>query len=225
MVNGVKVSFNSKVLLVGLAAFLISSCSTPPTKEGFQKSAIKGFDVTAGAVKGGFNRIKSFSPGGEGSSEPSRREDFSNYPADQIPHTLMTKPVGEGRLTSGHGYRFSPTGLPLPKKHRGIDYGAPTGTPIFAAGSGVIDKLYVSSSYGNYIRIKHANGFSTAYAHMDEFASGLENGSQVTRGQRIGNVGSTGRSSGPHLHYELLHNGRFVDPLFSLTTEQQKSLN
>lgn len=223
MVKNMKVVTGIGRLGISLAILLMVGCESAPSKDNLQQTAKKGFGVTASAAKNGFNKIKSFAPGGP--SVPSRREDFSQYSSDQVPHTLMTKPVAAGRLTSGHGYRFSPTGLPLPKKHKGIDYGAPTGTPVFAAGDGVIDKLYVSTSYGNYIRIKHANGFSTVYAHLDKFNDGLAVGSTVAQGQRIGDVGSTGRSSGPHLHFELLHNGRFVDPLFSMTTEQQKALN
>jgi murein DD-endopeptidase MepM/ murein hydrolase activator NlpD len=126
----------------------------------------------------------------------------------------MKKPVATGSLTSGHGYRLSPTGVPLPRNHKGVDYAAPPGTPIYAAGDGTIVKQYESKSYGYYIRIEHDNGFFTAYAHMQAFADGLGIGKMVKKGQIIGSVGSTGRSSGPHLHYELIHNGQFLDPLF-----------
>ena len=87
-------------------------------------------------------------------------------------------------------------------------------TAIFAAGDGVIEKLYVSSSFGKYIKIAHKNGFSTAYAHMDTFGEGLATGSRVTKGQVIGTVGNTGRSSAPHLHFELHYGNRTIDPLF-----------
>ena len=138
----------------------------------------------------------------------------SNFASDQVPHTLLKKPIASGNLTSGFGYRLSPSGVRLPRKHKGVDYFAPVGTPIYAAGDGKIVKLYVSESYGNYIRIEHSSGFATAYAHMHQFAEGLEVGSMVKKGQTIGTVGSTGRSTGPHLHYEMLYKGHFIDPLY-----------
>ena len=97
--------------------------------------------------------------------------------------------------------------------HRGVDFAAPTGTPILAAGDGVIDVIGPNRGYGNYIRLRHSGSMSTAYAHMSRFASGLGRGSRVTQGQVIGYVGSTGLSTGPHLHYEVLINGSQVNPL------------
>ncbi|MBW8857716.1 MAG: M23 family metallopeptidase, partial [Bradyrhizobium sp.] len=87
------------------------------------------------------------------------------------------------------------------------------GTPIFASGNGVIEKAGPEGGYGKYIRIKHNNGYETAYGHMSAFAKGMEPGKKVRQGQVIGFVGSTGASTGPHVHYEILVNGRFVDPL------------
>jgi murein DD-endopeptidase MepM/ murein hydrolase activator NlpD len=138
----------------------------------------------------------------------------TKFKSNEVPNTLMKKPVANGVLTSKYGYRLSPTGTPFPKKHKGIDYKAKEGTAIYASGSGTIEKKYVSKSYGNYIRIKHANGFSSAYAHMHHFAKGLAEGTHVKRGQIIGAVGTTGRSTGAHLHYELLYHGEPVNPLF-----------
>lgn len=137
------------------------------------------------------------------------------FPLDEVPHTLMRKPVAEGVLTSGHGYRLSPTGIPLPRKHKGVDYGADSGIAVYAAGSGTIEKLYVSRSFGKTITIQHQNGFSTLYAHMDSFAEGLKTGMEVSRAQKIGTVGSTGQSSGPHLHFELHYGGKSIDPVFT----------
>jgi len=149
------------------------------------------------------------------SSKFSTKPDFATkFKASEVPNTLMKKPVAEGRLTSTFGFRLNPSGIPLPKKHKGIDYAAPEGTAIYASGDGIIDKKYVSKSYGNYIRIKHANGFSSAYAHMQKFADGISDGSSVKRGQIIGAIGTTGRSTAAHLHYELLYQGKPVDPLF-----------
>src|SRR5690606_15190844 len=99
------------------------------------------------------------------------------------------------------------------KMHTGVDWTAPTGTPIFAAGNGIIEKVGWESGYGKYIRIRHANGYETAYGHQTAFARGIEVGSRVRQGQVIGFVGSTGLSTGAHLHYEVLVNNRFVDPM------------
>jgi murein DD-endopeptidase MepM/ murein hydrolase activator NlpD len=97
--------------------------------------------------------------------------------------------------------------------HTGVDWATAYGTPIFASGNGVIEKAGPEGGYGKYIRIKHSNGYETAYGHMSAFAKGMEIGKKVRQGQVIGFVGSTGQSTGPHVHYEILVNGRFVDPL------------
>jgi murein DD-endopeptidase MepM/ murein hydrolase activator NlpD len=96
--------------------------------------------------------------------------------------------------------------------HKGIDFGAPTGTPIFAAGDGVITRIGPFSSYGNYIQIKHNATYATAYAHISRFAKGLHVGSRVHQGDVIAYVGATGRATGPHLHFEVLVNGSQVNP-------------
>ena len=97
--------------------------------------------------------------------------------------------------------------------HTGVDWGSSMGTPIFASGNGIIEKAGWEGGYGKYIRIRHANGYETAYGHMSAFARGMEPGKKVRQGQVIGYVGSTGLSTGAHLHYEILINGRFVDPM------------
>lgn len=125
---------------------------------------------------------------------------------------LMRTPVDGARISSRYGSRHHPV-LKYTKMHRGVDFAAPTGTPIYAAGDGVINKLYRSSSYGKYIKIQHNKTYETAYAHMSRFKSGLRVGSKVKQGQIIGYVGSTGRSTGPHLHYEVIKNGRQINPL------------
>lgn len=206
-------SFNVHVarnlLACGIAGVVASGCATADIKSGLVQ--------VSESVQTGIDKVTS-----KGSNSASKASNnalavVSQYPLNEVPHTLMKKPVAEGKLTSGHGYRFSPTGVPIPKKHKGVDYSAPAGTPIYAAGDGTISKLYVSTSYGNYIRIEHENDFYTAYAHMQAFADGLDVGSKVTKGQIIGNVGSTGRSSGNHLHFELVHKSNFIDPLFEYT--------
>ena len=96
--------------------------------------------------------------------------------------------------------------------HKGVDFAAARGTPIYAAGDGVIEKAYRSRTYGNYIRIKHTGKYASAYAHLHRFARGMRKGKRVKQGQVIGYVGSTGRSTGPHLHYEILAYGKQVNP-------------
>jgi len=125
---------------------------------------------------------------------------------------LVRKPVADGNITSGFGGRNHPL-LGYDKMHTGVDWASSTGTPVFAAGTGVIDKIGWEGGYGKYIRIRHANGYETAYGHLSAFARSMEAGKKVRQGQVIGYVGSTGLSTGAHLHYEILINGRFVDPI------------
>ncbi|MGE3150466.1 MAG: M23 family metallopeptidase, partial [Pseudorhodoplanes sp.] len=125
---------------------------------------------------------------------------------------LVRKPVAEAIMRSGFGVRHHPI-LGYTKVHTGVDWAAPYGTPIFASGNGVIEKAGWESGYGKYVRIAHANGYETAYAHMTAFARGIGPGVRVRQGQVIGYVGSTGLSTGAHVHYEILVNGRFVDPM------------
>jgi murein DD-endopeptidase MepM/ murein hydrolase activator NlpD len=125
---------------------------------------------------------------------------------------LVRKPVANAIMRSGFGGRRHPI-LGYVKMHTGVDWATAYGTPIFAAGNGVIEKAQLEGGYGKYIRIKHNNGYETAYGHMSAFAKGMEPGKHVRQGQVIGFVGSTGMSTGPHVHFEILVNGRFVDPM------------
>jgi murein DD-endopeptidase MepM/ murein hydrolase activator NlpD len=125
---------------------------------------------------------------------------------------LVRKPVPIGIMRSGFGERNHPL-LHYMKMHTGVDWAAPFGTPIFAAGNGTIDEIGLKGGYGKYVRINHANGYQTAYGHMTAFARGLQVGSHVRQGQIIGFVGSTGLSTGPHVHFEILINDRFVNPM------------
>ncbi|MCU0953711.1 MAG: M23 family metallopeptidase [Hyphomicrobium sp.] len=135
---------------------------------------------------------------------------------------LMRKPIrGDLRLTSGFGVRYHPL-LGIRKMHTGVDWAAPVGTPILAAGSGTIEEARHKSYNGNYVRIRHANGYQTAYSHMVRIAPGVKEGMKIRQGQIIGYVGSTGLSSGPHLHYEVLINTRFVDPLSIQVPRERK---
>jgi murein DD-endopeptidase MepM/ murein hydrolase activator NlpD len=125
---------------------------------------------------------------------------------------LVRKPVPIGIMRSGFGERNHPL-LHYMKTHTGVDWAAPFGTPIFAAGNGTIDEIGLKGGYGKYVRIRHANGYQTAYGHMTAFARGLDVGSRVRQGQIIGFVGSTGLSTGAHVHFEILINDRFVNPM------------
>jgi murein DD-endopeptidase MepM/ murein hydrolase activator NlpD len=125
---------------------------------------------------------------------------------------LVRKPVPTAIMRSGFGSRRDPI-YGYTKMHTGLDWAAPMGTPIYAAGNGAIEIAGWESGYGKYIRIKHTNGYETAYGHMTAFARGMESGARVRQGQVIGYVGSTGHSTGAHVHYEILVNGRFVDPM------------
>jgi murein DD-endopeptidase MepM/ murein hydrolase activator NlpD len=125
---------------------------------------------------------------------------------------LVRKPVPVGMMTSPFGWRYHPV-LHFNELHTGVDWGAPMGTPIFAAGNGMIEEIGAKGGYGKYVRIRHANGYETAYGHMTAFARGLDVGSKVRQGQIIGFVGSTGLSTGSHVHFEILINDRFVNPM------------
>jgi murein DD-endopeptidase MepM/ murein hydrolase activator NlpD len=125
---------------------------------------------------------------------------------------LMRTPVDGARLSSGYGMRFHPI-LGYSKMHKGVDFAAPRGTPVMAAGQGTVDYASRYGSYGNYIRISHGNGYKTAYAHLNSFARGIKKGAHVRQGQIIGYVGTTGRSTGPHLHYEVLVANKQVNPM------------
>jgi murein DD-endopeptidase MepM/ murein hydrolase activator NlpD len=125
---------------------------------------------------------------------------------------LVRKPVLAGIMRSGFGLRRHPI-LGYTKMHTGVDWAAPSGTPIYASGNGTVEKVGWESGYGKYVRIRHTNGYETAYGHMTAYARGMDEGTRVRQGQVIGFVGSTGLSTGSHLHYEILVNGRFVDPM------------
>jgi murein DD-endopeptidase MepM/ murein hydrolase activator NlpD len=136
--------------------------------------------------------------------------DFYDAEGNTARKFLMRRPVrGEDvRLTSGFGPRMHPL-LRLQKMHYGEDWACAMGTPIMAAGGGVVEEAGPKGENGNYIRIRHANGYKTGYAHMQKFAPGVATGVRVRQGQIIGYVGSTGLSSGPHVHFEVLIKNRF----------------
>lgn len=138
-------------------------------------------------------------------------EEFFTEDGKSGKRLLMKTPIDGARLSSGFGMRKHPV-LGYSKMHKGVDFAAPTGTPIYAAGDGTVEKAGPFSSYGNYIKIRHAGGYKTAYAHLSRYAKGMRSGKRVKQGEIIGYVGTTGRSTGPHLHYEILASDRPVNP-------------
>jgi murein DD-endopeptidase MepM/ murein hydrolase activator NlpD len=138
--------------------------------------------------------------------------DFYDETGKSAKKFLMRKPLSGGRYRSGFGMRKHPI-VGTMRMHNGVDWSAQRGTPIMAAGAGVISRAKWVSGYGRRIEIQHANGYTTTYSHQTNFANGIREGMRVRQGQVIGYVGSTGLSTGPHLHYEVKVNGRFVNPM------------
>jgi murein DD-endopeptidase MepM/ murein hydrolase activator NlpD len=142
----------------------------------------------------------------------SGRTDYFDASGQSARKTLMRTPIDGARITSGYGRRKHPI-LGYTKMHRGTDFAAPRGTPVYAAGDGVIELAGRKNGYGKYIRIRHNSTYKTAYAHLNGYAKTTRRGRRVKQGQVIGYVGSTGRVTGPHLHYEVMVNGRQANPL------------
>ena len=138
--------------------------------------------------------------------------DYFDEQGQSARKALMRTPIDGARLTSTYGKRKHPT-LGYSKMHRGVDFGASSGTPIYAAGDGVVEHIGRNGAYGKYIRLRHGPKYQTAYAHLNRYAKGMQRAKRVKQGQVIGYVGSTGRSTGPHLHYEVLVNGKQANPL------------
>ncbi len=136
---------------------------------------------------------------------------------------LMRTPVNGARLSSGFGLRRHPI-LGYSKLHKGVDFAAVSGTPVMAAGDGVVRRANRFGGYGNYVRLSHSGGYDTAYGHLLRFAKGVRPGARVRQGQIIAYVGSTGSSTGPHLHYEVLQRNRNVNPM-SLKVATGRSLD
>ncbi len=148
---------------------------------------------------------------------------YYNEKGEGVRKALMRTPVNGARLTSSFGSRRHPI-LGYTRMHKGVDFGAPTGTPIMAAGDGVIEKRGRWGSYGNYIRIRHGSNYSTAYAHLSRYARGINVGTRVKQGEIIGYVGATGGATGPHLHYEVMHAKKQVNPM-TIKFPASKKLN
>ena len=136
--------------------------------------------------------------------------DYFDERGQSIKKTLMKTPINGARLSSSFGKRKHPI-LGFTKMHTGTDFAAPMGTPIMASGDGVVTKASWCGGGGNCVKIKHNSIYSTVYAHLSKFGRGIKKGTRVKQGQTIGYVGSTGMSTGPHLHYEVIENGRKVN--------------
>ncbi|MFU7500990.1 MULTISPECIES: M23 family metallopeptidase [unclassified Candidatus Tisiphia] len=143
--------------------------------------------------------------------------DFFSEDGKSVKRSLLRTPVKLVRVSSHYGNRHHPT-LGYTKMHKGVDFAAPTGTPIYAAGNGVITEIGWKSGYGKFVQIKHSQNLSTAYAHASNFAKNLKLGSIVKQGQVIAYVGSTGRTTGPHLHYEVKIGGKNINPMHVKST-------
>lgn len=138
--------------------------------------------------------------------------EYYDAKGNSIKKALLKTPINAAKITSGFGMRRHPV-LGYSKMHRGVDFAAPTGTPILAAGDGKVVFMGRKGGYGNYLKIAHNSDFSTAYAHISRFADGIRNGAKVKQGQVIAYVGTTGMSTGPHLHFEVVQGGEQVNPL------------
>lgn len=140
------------------------------------------------------------------------RAEFYDRQGRALRKWLLRTPVDGARLSSNFGKRRHPV-LGYTRMHKGIDFAAPTGTPILAAAAGVVELATRNRGYGRYVKIRHNDEYSTVYAHMSKLAPGLKAGRKVEQGTVIGAVGATGLATGPHLHYEVLQRGKQVDPL------------
>ena len=137
--------------------------------------------------------------------------DYFDAEGRSMKRLLMRTPIDGARLSSGFGMRKHPI-LGYSRMHQGLDFAAPRGTPIYASGNGVVTRIGRDGGYGKMIHLRHANGYETLYAHMSGFAKGLKRGARVEQGEIIGYVGSTGLSTGPHLHYEVHYRGKSMNP-------------
>ena len=138
--------------------------------------------------------------------------DYFNREGKNVKKSILKTPLDGARISSNFGMRKHPISG-FNKMHKGVDFAAPSGTPIYAGGNGVIEYIGRNGGYGKYIRIRHNNGYKTAYAHLSNYKSGIAKGVRVNQGEVIGYVGSTGNSTGPHLHYEILYQNKHINPL------------
>ena len=138
--------------------------------------------------------------------------DYFNREGKNVKKSILKTPLDGARISSNFGMRKHPISG-FNKMHKGVDFAAPKGTPIYAGGNGIIEFVGSNGGYGKYIRIRHNNGYKTAYAHLSNYKKGISKGVRVNQGEVIGYVGSTGNSTGPHLHYEIIYQNKHINPL------------
>jgi murein DD-endopeptidase MepM/ murein hydrolase activator NlpD len=155
-------------------------------------------------AKGQTTRFYRFDNGG--------KTDFFDEFGKNIKGFLLRTPLEAARVTSSFGMRLHPL-LGYTRMHAGIDFGAPTGTPVFAAGAGVVKEVRWAGGYGHWLKIEHQGGWATGYGHLSRYAAGIHPGSKVAQGQVVAFVGSTGMSTGPHLHYEVMKGAEKLNPI------------
>ena len=187
----------------GLATVL--NCSSEVSRDRLSGDAVRSKLLYVGLTLSG-NKLGYFS------FERDNSFGWFDENGNSAARTLIRTPSSGARLSSSFGNRRHPV-LGYNAMHKGVDFAAPRGTPIIAAGDGIIAEAGWKGSYGLYVRIRHNRTYDTAYAHLSRLASGIVRGSRVAQGQVIGYVGSTGRVTGAHLHYEVLVNNRQVNPM------------
>ncbi|MFT6105805.1 MAG: murein DD-endopeptidase MepM/ murein hydrolase activator NlpD [Rickettsiales bacterium] len=223
-VNGVEVGISPKIMInmINLYSFDVDFQRDIRKGDSFEILFESFYDEDGNKVKDGeilfasldVKRIRTI---GMYLDRSNKRGEYYDSKGRSVRKSLLRTPINGARISSGYGRRRHPV-LGYTKMHKGIDFAAPRGTPIFAAGAGKITHYGRRGSYGNYVRIRHNSEYSSAYAHASRFARGLRVGSRVKQGQIIAYVGTTGRSTGPHLHYEILSKGKQVNPSRVKTT-------
>jgi murein DD-endopeptidase MepM/ murein hydrolase activator NlpD len=138
--------------------------------------------------------------------------DYFNRQGKNVKKSILKTPLDGARLSSSFGMRKHPISG-FNKMHKGVDFAAPIGTPVYAGGNGIVEMVGVNGGYGKYVRIRHNNEYKTAYAHLNSYKKGIRKGVRVNQGEIIGYVGNTGRSTGPHLHYEIIYQNKQINPL------------
>ncbi len=138
--------------------------------------------------------------------------DYFNREGKNVKKSILKTPLDGAKLSSSFGMRKHPISG-FNKMHKGIDFAAPIGTPVYAGGNGIVEYVGRNGGYGKYIRIRHNNEYKTAYAHLNSYKKGISKGVRVNQGEVIGYVGNTGRSTGPHLHYEIIYQNKQINPL------------
>ncbi|BCW88884.1 hypothetical protein sos41_20290 [Alphaproteobacteria bacterium SO-S41] len=185
--------------------------------DGFEVFFTRYFDEFGNPVKSGDIMFAALTLQGERKAlyryarENGRDAEYFDETGKSIKKSLLRTPIESARVSSGFGMRMHPI-LGYSKMHKGIDFAAPEGTPILASGDGVIEMAGPAGGYGNFVKIRHTDDYETAYGHMSAFARGIKQGVHVSQGDIIGYVGTTGQSTGPHLHYEILVDGSAVNP-------------